>query len=197
MTFSVLFIFYDVNIIMSFLECWYCRRRVEGSEWVLEEGEWKGQSGCWKRESGRRPDFIWRPMTFSVLFNFYDVNIIMSSLECWYCRRRVERSEWMLEEGEWQEAWLLGLRKAYPRVNKPGLWGLLERYGLGENMLRVVRGLHETTTYRMMGKEWVSGGYLRCVWERDAQHLRFCSMFIIRLLWGKWRCQGGRRVFHY
>ena len=75
-------------------------------------------------------------------------------------RRRVIGGNGNLEEGEWPEARLLDLRKAYPRVNRPGLWMLLERYGLGGNMTRVVRGLHETTRYKVRGKEGTSGEWV-------------------------------------
>ena len=46
------------------------------------------------------------------------------------CRRRCEAAgeEWVEEEQP--EARLLDLRKAYPRVNRPAMWQLLERYSL-------------------------------------------------------------------
>ena len=47
---------------------------------------------------------------------------------------------------------LLDLRKAYPRVNKPALWRPLERYGLNGNFLRSLKGMHETTEYKVRGK---------------------------------------------
>ena len=75
-------------------------------------------------------------------------------------RKRVEGSERVLEEGKWPEARLLDPRKAYTRVNKPGLLGLLERFSLGEKMLRVVRRLHETTMCKVRGNEGVSEGWL-------------------------------------
>ena len=61
---------------------------------------------------------------------------------------------------------LLDLKKAYPRVNKPALWKLLERYGLDGNYLRALKDLHETTEYRVRGKaglseEWVPERGLR------------------------------------
>ena len=57
------------------------------------------------------------------------------------------------------EARLLDLRKAYPRINRPVMWGILERYGLHGNMLSTVRDLHETAFYKVKGpagesKEW-------------------------------------------
>ena len=55
---------------------------------------------------------------------------------------------------------LLDLRKAYPRVNKPALWRLLERYGLGGHFLRVIRDLHETTEYKVRGRVGCSGSWV-------------------------------------
>ena len=46
------------------------------------------------------------------------------------------------------------------KKNKITKLNLLERYGLGENMIRVIRGLHETTSYKVRGKEGVSGEWL-------------------------------------
>ena len=42
-------------------------------------------------------------------------------------RKRMEGKE--VDEGELLAARLLDLRKAYPRVNKPALWGILQKYG--------------------------------------------------------------------
>ena len=75
-------------------------------------------------------------------------------------RRSVLAGSRDLDQGDWPEARLLDLRKAYPRVNKPALWMLLNRYWLGENMIRVIKGLHETTSYKVRGKEGVSGEWL-------------------------------------
>ena len=75
-------------------------------------------------------------------------------------RRTVLGGSRDLDQGEWPEAWLLDLRKVYPRVNKPALRMLLNRYGLGENMTRRIKGLHETTSYKVRGKEGVSGEWL-------------------------------------
>ena len=47
---------------------------------------------------------------------------------------------------------LLDLKKAYPRVNKPALWGILERYGLKGNFLWTLQDLHEATTYSVKGR---------------------------------------------
>ena len=65
-----------------------------------------------------------------------------------------------LDQGEWPEAWLVDLKKAKPQGNKPALWMLLSKYGLGENMIRVIKGLHETTSYKVRGMEGVSREWL-------------------------------------
>ena len=46
------------------------------------------------------------------------------------CKRRVNDGASDVNEDEWPCARLLDLRKAYPRVSKPALWSLLERYGM-------------------------------------------------------------------
>merc|ERR1719215_120996 len=51
---------------------------------------------------------------------------------------------------------LLDLRKAYPRVNKPALWGILTKYGMKERALTVLKGLHEVTEYRIKSREELS-----------------------------------------
>ena len=47
---------------------------------------------------------------------------------------------------------LLDLRKAYPRVNKPMLWRILDRYGLSGAFKETITALHETTAYKVKGK---------------------------------------------
>ena len=42
-------------------------------------------------------------------------------------KRRVQEYGCEMDEDDWPVARLLDLRKAYPRVNKPALWRLLER----------------------------------------------------------------------
>ena len=59
-------------------------------------------------------------------------------------------------EGRQPEARLLDLRKAYPRISRPVMWALLERYGLTGNMMDAVRDLHETAVYKVKGKAGVS-----------------------------------------
>ena len=68
-------------------------------------------------------------------------------------RRRVGDDPGEEEEAKLPEARLLDLRKAYPRVNKPALWRLLKRYGLGGHFLRALQDLHESTEYKVRGKD--------------------------------------------
>ena len=58
------------------------------------------------------------------------------------------------------EARLLDLQKAYPRVNRPGLWMIMERYGLQGKCLESLKGLHELTTYKVKGREGYSKPWL-------------------------------------
>ena len=66
----------------------------------------------------------------------------------------------VLEDKEVVAARLLDLRKAYPRVNRPALWRLLQRYGVDGNFLKTLQGLHEATAYRVQGKERFSEEWL-------------------------------------
>ena len=73
-----------------------------------------------------------------------------------------------LSDEDTPTARLLDLRKAYPRVNKPALWRLLQRYGIGGKFLRVLQDLHECTEYRVRGKvamsdEWRPPRGLMCM----------------------------------
>ena len=61
-----------------------------------------------------------------------------------------------VDEGDQLTGRLLDLKKAYPRINKPALWRLLERYGISGNFLRAIKDLHESTTYKVRGKEGMS-----------------------------------------
>ena len=45
------------------------------------------------------------------------------------------------------------LRKSYPRVNKPALWKILIRKGMGEKCLRALQDLHEITFYKVKSRE--------------------------------------------
>ena len=64
------------------------------------------------------------------------------------------------EENDRIVARLLDLEKAYPRVSKPAQWMLLERYGLKGRMLETLIDLHETTDYKVRGKEGMSSALL-------------------------------------
>lgn len=68
-------------------------------------------------------------------------------------RRRMETSGFQIDEDQMPAARLLDLRKAYPRVNKPALWAILSKYGLGPRALRVLQDLHESTRYVVRGRE--------------------------------------------
>ena len=50
-------------------------------------------------------------------------------------------------------ATLLDITKAYPRLNKPFLWHLLERKKIPTKILRLLQGLHEFTSYEVRGSE--------------------------------------------
>ena len=64
-------------------------------------------------------------------------------------RRRRGEDE---ESGSDPIARLLDLKKAYPRVNKPALWGILKKYGLKGNFLWTLQDLHEATKYVVKGR---------------------------------------------
>ena len=72
--------------------------------------------------------------------------------------KRLEGKGEEIEEGEQPTAKLLDLRKAYPRVNKPALWKLLKKYGMGEISLssRIYMKLQPTRSRQE--KEIVSHG---------------------------------------
>ena len=57
-------------------------------------------------------------------------------------RKRLAAKGEELEDGKVPVARLLDLSKAYPRVNKPALWGILERCGIKEKALRILKSLH-------------------------------------------------------
>ena len=67
-------------------------------------------------------------------------------------KRRMLAGEYPTSDGD-PEARLLDLRKAYPRVNKPALWGILSRYGLRGKLMDTLMDLHETTKYKVRGRE--------------------------------------------
>ena len=75
-------------------------------------------------------------------------------------KRRLEKEGREIPEGEEPVARLLDLRKAYPRVNRPALWGILRRYGIGERALRILQDLHESTLYKVRGNDGVSEAWV-------------------------------------
>lgn len=75
-------------------------------------------------------------------------------------RKRMNAQGNVVNEDERPVARLLDLRKAYPRVSKPALWLLLERYGMKGKCLDTIKDLHETTEYRVKGKEGMSESWV-------------------------------------
>lgn len=93
------------------------------------------------------------------------------------CMRRVND----VSEYEWPVARLLDLRKAYPRVNKPALWSLLERYGMNGKCLDSLIDLHECTVYKVRGKEGMSETWMPARGLREGCSTSpFCLMYITR-----------------
>ena len=74
--------------------------------------------------------------------------------------KRAAASGEIIPDGKKPAARLLDLRKAYPRVNKPALWMILQKYGIGERFLRVIKDLHETTEYRIKSRTGESGSWI-------------------------------------
>ena len=68
-------------------------------------------------------------------------------------RKRITAVGEEIDEEMMPVAKLLDLSKAYPRVNRPALWKILQRYGMGERCLRVLQDLHETTHYKIKSRE--------------------------------------------
>ena len=67
-----------------------------------------------------------------------------------YKKRREQQRERAEEREEMiMDARLLDLEKAYPRVNKPCLWGMLKRCGLEGPFRRTIEDLHETTMHKV------------------------------------------------
>ena len=65
-----------------------------------------------------------------------------------------------IREDDMPAARLLDLRKAYPRVNRPALWSILRKYGVGGNFLRALQDLHEGTEYSIKSKGNMSESWL-------------------------------------
>ena len=74
--------------------------------------------------------------------------------------KRAEAIGEVVDEEDMPGARLLDLRKAYPRVNKPTLWRILKKYGIGERSLRVLMDLHETTMYKIKSREGDSESWI-------------------------------------
>ena len=74
--------------------------------------------------------------------------------------KRAEKAGETIPEGERPAARLLDLRKAYPRVNKPALWQILKKYGIGERFLRILQDLHECTEYRIKSRSGESESWV-------------------------------------
>ena len=74
--------------------------------------------------------------------------------------KRADAADITIEEGEMPGARLLDLKKAYPRVNKPMLWKILQKYGARGKGLRVIMDLHETTFYKIKSREGTSESWV-------------------------------------
>ena len=74
--------------------------------------------------------------------------------------KRAEKQGIQIPDEKKPAARLLDLRKAYPRVNKPALWQILKKCGMGERALRVIQDLHETTAYKIKSREGVSDEWI-------------------------------------
>ena len=61
------------------------------------------------------------------------------------------------EDGNEQKGRLLDLEKAYPRVSKPALWQILERFGFKGNVFDTIKDLNEATSYAFKSREGDSG----------------------------------------
>ena len=48
---------------------------------------------------------------------------------------------------------LLDLKKAYPRVSRPILWAILEKYRLQSKVIEKLKDLHKFTSYRVREKK--------------------------------------------
>ena len=74
------------------------------------------------------------------------------------CVRLHEEAGLYVNEGNSTEDWtpvatLLDIKKAYPKVNRPILWSMLRKYGMREESIRILKGLHEETEYGVKGKK--------------------------------------------
>ena len=71
-------------------------------------------------------------------------------------RKRIIRAGEEIDEDKMPAARLLDLKKAYPRVNRPTLWAILKKYGMGEKCLKVLQAVHEHTSYHVKLKDGTS-----------------------------------------
>ena len=74
------------------------------------------------------------------------------------CVRLHEEAGLYVNESNSTEPWipvatLLDIKKAYPQVIRPILWNMLRKYEMKEECIRILRGLHEETEYRVRGRE--------------------------------------------
>ena len=53
-------------------------------------------------------------------------------------------------------ATLLDITKAYLRVNRPSIWNMLRKYGIIDECIRILRGVHEETEYSVRKQTTVS-----------------------------------------
>ena len=67
-------------------------------------------------------------------------------------KSRRSRANLPTEKNTDPEARLLGLRKAYPGVNKPALWRILTNYGMHGPFLNTLIDLHDGTEYSIKGR---------------------------------------------
>ena len=74
--------------------------------------------------------------------------------------KRSEKTGVAIPDGDRPVARLLDLRKAYPRVNKPALWMILKKYGIGDRFLAILKDLHETTEYRIKSRAGESESWI-------------------------------------
>jgi hypothetical protein len=77
------------------------------------------------------------------------------------CEKMVKHKEkFQRQDVSYPGAVLLDLRKAYPRVNREALWKILETYGLGGRIMKVLKMLHETTQYKVRGQKQDSSAWI-------------------------------------
>ena len=55
---------------------------------------------------------------------------------------------------------LLDIRNAYSRVNGPIMWEFLKKLSMPEENLIILKGLHESTRYKVTGRESMSEDWL-------------------------------------